>query len=177
MDVIEEKDWDRGLPPNVLPLVAKTGGVNATKVMREISKSWQESFEPSVTCITIPNSADFPYTLLFEAAFSLRFPALTKLDLARGPPPPLPQPQGQRPLKHLGNFPKLKTLILGSVGMLFQKDFTTDVCDEWLMDLQGLHLTPPPGPDRLHPSDTQRDGGSARHAPHQPQPARLQEAH
>lgn len=35
-------DWDKGLPPDVLALVAKAGGLEALKGMRGVSKAWQE---------------------------------------------------------------------------------------------------------------------------------------
>lgn len=50
-------DWDKGLPLDILSLVAKTGGLVEMKVMREVSSrasSWGSaallSFGPQVQC-------------------------------------------------------------------------------------------------------------------------------
>ena len=45
----EVPDWDKGLPPDVLALVAKAGGMEAMKGMRGASKNWQQGFELGVS--------------------------------------------------------------------------------------------------------------------------------
>lgn len=49
-----EADWDKGLPMDVLSLVAKAGGLDAMKSMRGVSKTWQQGFELGITHIRIP---------------------------------------------------------------------------------------------------------------------------
>lgn len=109
-----EEDWDKGLPDDVLALVAKAGGVNEMKSMRQVSKTWQLGFELGVQGITIlevhpmlPPGMQHPMLPQgMEAAG--RFPALTKLDLGRSAAvAALPW------LINLRAFPNLDTLILG----------------------------------------------------------------
>lgn len=72
-------DWDTGLPSDVLALVAKKGRANQMKIMREVSKSWQQGFELAVRGISI-GSVEHP-VLPWGLEVAQRFPALTQLGL------------------------------------------------------------------------------------------------
>lgn len=101
-------DWDSGLPPDVLALVAKAGGVSDTKSMREVSKSWQQGFELGVTGIAIVHTEHPVLPPVLEVA--QRFPGLTRLDLSRS----------ATNAARLGNvrvLPKLESLVLGHRNM------------------------------------------------------------
>lgn len=68
-------DWDKGLPLDVLALVAK--GKDDLKAMRSVCKSWQQGFDVSAVELTI--GGDGP--LLSLGSLSERFPGLVILDL------------------------------------------------------------------------------------------------
>lgn len=83
-----EVDWDKGLPPDVLALVA-TASVRMEgclhlmdmAAMREVSKSWKEGFELGVKKIEIfDNELQHP-VLPSGIEAAERFPGLTALDL------------------------------------------------------------------------------------------------
>lgn len=97
-------DWDKGLPPDVLGLVAKAGGVPEMKAMRGVSHSWQQGFELGVGGVII-RMAKRQVPPLREVTVQ-RFPGLTHLDLAERSVP-------EAWLQNLRAFPKLKSLALG----------------------------------------------------------------
>lgn len=70
-------DWDKGLPTDVLAMVA--GGRDDLKGMREVCKSWQIGFEARATTIILSPHGSF---LPPGPALQERFPALSALDLA-----------------------------------------------------------------------------------------------
>lgn len=89
-------DWDKGLPPNVLPLVAR--GDDDLKAMREVSKTWREGFNSSVTGVRVKARGPVP-----KFGFFLKSPSLTSLDMG-------PDSMGQnRLLKILGAGPTSET--------------------------------------------------------------------
>lgn len=73
---VDGADWDKGLPSDVLAMVARAGGITEMKAMRGVSKQWQEGFELAV--VSIKASLKTP-SLPREVA--LRFPVLTSLDV------------------------------------------------------------------------------------------------
>lgn len=98
-----ELDWDKGLPQDVLPLVAMAGGVEEMKCMREVCKTWQLGFELGVKSIALK----FGHPVLPAGLKpSQRFPMLTKLDLGLSSTSPAW-------LENLRDFSKLDSLILG----------------------------------------------------------------
>lgn len=74
-------DWDKGLPLDVLSLVAQTLGMNQMKIMRGVCKTWQQGFEMGVTGIKI-TSLGHP-ALPSGLELAQRFPGLTMLDLGK----------------------------------------------------------------------------------------------
>lgn len=99
-------DWDKGLPEDVLALVANAGGIEEMKSMREVSKTWELGFELGVQAITIFGLEQPMLPPGLEAA--RRFPGLIKLDLGRSAAEiALPW------LRNLRAFPKLRSLDLG----------------------------------------------------------------
>lgn len=113
----QDVDWDRGLPLEVLALVAKAGGTMAMKGMRGASRTWQQGFDLGVAgigifddtkpvltcgaCILYRPPHQFP-----RSEVTLGFPGLPKLDLGQS---------AIRPawLKKLKLFPRLDILIHG----------------------------------------------------------------
>lgn len=72
--------WDKGLPLDVVAMVAKVGGCEEMKEMRAVSKRWQQGFELGVTAIKILNPED-PLLPSIGSEAVRRFPRLAKLDL------------------------------------------------------------------------------------------------
>lgn len=99
-------EWDKGLPQDVLALVAKAGGVEVMKSMRGVCKTWQLGFELAVQGITI-NSPDHP-TLPSGVEFGQRFSGLTKLDIGHSA-----AETALLWLENLRVFPRLVGLCLG----------------------------------------------------------------
>lgn len=98
-------DWDKGLPTDVLVLVANAGRFEKMKAMRGVCKSWQLGFELGVTGISL-NSL---YPLLPEdgTEAARRFPMLCKLGLGKSK-------TNIKQLEALKAFPRLASLALGS---------------------------------------------------------------
>lgn len=105
----EAADWDKGLPRDVLALIARLGGITATQSMRAVSKSWQEGFELAVEGIEISLLDPVP-SGAGEAA--RRFPGLTSLDMGCK----LASPSW---LAGIGAFRKLSHLALGERFSVF----------------------------------------------------------
>lgn len=106
--IMKRVDWNRGLPEAVLPLMANLGGVKDMKVMRGVSKSWQEGFNLGITSIRISSAEVLPDGLLKGAQ---HFPELTRLDLRDLR---VPKDTTLKMLQALQTFPKLDSLFLGS---------------------------------------------------------------
>lgn len=70
------EDWGKGLPKGVLAMIA--GGSDSLKVMREVSKSWQDGFEGSVTKMKVRGAGPL---LPSDGALATRMPQLSSLDL------------------------------------------------------------------------------------------------
>lgn len=100
-------DWDKGLPPDLLALVARAADMQETKVMRRVSRTWQQGFELGVRCIAVHFEDPVLPNWLKTAQ---RFPALTMLDLGASR-------TSTNWLANLRAFPKLRSLKLGS-GMM-----------------------------------------------------------
>lgn len=97
-------DWGEGLPPDVLALVAKAGGIQHLKSMRGVCKAWQQGFELGVTSIAILKLYHPVLPPGLQAA--QRFPELSLLKLGKSG-------TSQEWLVTLSAFPKLRGLILG----------------------------------------------------------------
>lgn len=127
-------DWDKGLPPDVLDLIVKAGGLAEMVGMRGVSKSWQEGYELSVSKIKTHPLAPQPpptdsqtlhprlpwlrvtnieaaigATPLSEDAAAHRFPHLNWLDLSGAPE----DNQIREWLKTLRALPQLRSVTLG----------------------------------------------------------------
>lgn len=48
---MEDPDWDKGLPTDVIALIARSVYMGETAVMREVCKTWQQGFELGVSSI------------------------------------------------------------------------------------------------------------------------------
>lgn len=156
----EDIDWDKGLPSDVLALVAKAGGNSDMKVMRGISKTWQQGFELAVTGITLDYEYPFippeeepapgwfgpscqprrPKGASANPLFltAVRFPRLTRLALGKCA-------ADEAWLETLRAFPNLKSLDLGlgrdTSVVFFRQYFTFRLTDTGLRHLRGLPLT------------------------------------
>lgn len=129
---MEDADWDRGLPPDILALVAKSGGMASMTVMRGVSKSWQRGYELGVTSLKI--CLHSPMLPPGETS-PQRFPYLASLDLGG-------RPVEEQTLQALKAFPKLRFLTLGLAGNAFQQQFwTSAITDTHLAALRGTPLT------------------------------------
>lgn len=102
-------DWDKGLPTDMLGLVAQAGGVEELKrSMRGVSKTWQDGFELGVRGITLGTQAPpyLPFRILGPSR--RRFPLVSSLDLGLSS-------IHEAWLSGLGaRFPNLACLILGN---------------------------------------------------------------
>lgn len=100
---MESVDWEKGLPPDVLPLVAKAGGLPDMKSMRGACKTWQEGFELGVTGIGVSILSPM---LPDGGLAARRFPMLARLDVGNSS-------AAESWLQTLAAFPKLSSLVLG----------------------------------------------------------------
>lgn len=133
-------DWDKGLPPDVLALVAKAGGLSQMIGMRGVSKTWQLGFELGVTGIRV--SQLDPLLPEGTAAFC-RFPVVQKLNLRDSA-------TQNAWLQTLRVFPKLNSLVLGyttrttsgysSSKVASPLSLTRRLSDAGLAFLRGLQL-------------------------------------
>lgn len=94
------KDWDKGLPIDILAIVAR--GRNELKVMRQVSKSWQAGYEASTRKIKLSGSSP----IIPQAGISKRFPVVR--DLALGA-----CRMDEACLARLAGLAKLESLSLG----------------------------------------------------------------
>lgn len=121
------EDCADGLPPDVLALIAKAGGVPSLKAMREVCKTWQNGFEMAVSGNLGPRKA---MVLPEGAELAQRFPGLTSLDLGESF-------VGNGWLPNLHALPKLRVLVLGrEVG----GGFASRLTDAGLAHLRGLPI-------------------------------------
>lgn len=140
MDQSAHVDWDKGLPPDVLGLIAKAGVcMEETKAVRQVSKSWEAGFGLGVTAITV----HFKGPLITQCSGSLakaaeRFPGVTSLDLGESS-------AGDADLEGLQHFKKLKCLVLGwrvpDWGKQVLGSLATVLTDAGMRHLEGLELT------------------------------------
>lgn len=137
MDHLEENpvDWDKGLPPDVLALVAKAGGLEAMKQMRGVSSQWQEGFELGVNRIKVFLKGPL---LPRGGKAALRFPMLSSLDLGDSA-------TDEAWLESLHAVCKLGSLVLGKDEELLWVDITKKLggrlTDAGVQHLRGLALT------------------------------------
>lgn len=100
-----EIDWDKGLPVDVLGLMAKTGGMSSMKSMRGVSKTWQQGYELGVSHIKLhTRDTSLPWEAQDAAQ---RFPCLTSLDVGHN------TAANPSMFQTLSIFPNLKRLIIG----------------------------------------------------------------
>lgn len=114
-------DWAEGLPPDVLALVAKAGGVPDMKAMRGVNKTWQHGFELGISGIKVPCNSSW------LRGDDVAGPRLAALDLAG-----INFWHGDDRLKNLRSLPYLQSLKLRSSSWL---------TDAGLKHLGGLPLT------------------------------------
>lgn len=101
-------DWDKGLPVDVLAVVARVGGPRSMMEMRGVSATWQQGYELAVTGITIKSSHDLQCAIPPSGTEApQRFPALAKLNLGQST-------LDAAWLANLRAFRKLDTLNLGT---------------------------------------------------------------
>lgn len=113
-------DWDKGLPPDVLALVAQAGGIPEMKAMRRASKNWQGGYDLGVTGIRISSektpigfgdASAHPRMMLEPedevGIYGTRFPGLARLDVGDSS-------ANESWLRIFGAFPKLASLNLGN---------------------------------------------------------------
>lgn len=126
-------DWEKGLPPDVLGLVAKAGGLKEMMGMRGACKTWQQGYELGVTAITI-HFEDPVLPLGAEAA--QRFPGLKVLSIGDSRTE-VGDLQGLRAL------PNLDTLILGKmrISEVVFGGLAERMNNGGMMRLHGLPLT------------------------------------
>lgn len=74
---MENVDWDKGLPLDLLSAVA--GGRNELKAMRGVSRTWKAGYEASITKFVVLRSGPI---LPPGGAFAARFPAARIVHLA-----------------------------------------------------------------------------------------------
>lgn len=135
----EELDWDKGLPPDVLALVARAGGIKAMQQMRGVSSQWKEGFELGVKGIRVSQLGPL---LPLAGETARRFPMVESLMLGNS----LVEESW---LEGLGAFVKLTNLVLGELEkhyIRFKWDGVFDILrvrltDAGLLYLQGLPLT------------------------------------
>lgn len=122
-----EADWDKGLPPDVLAMIAQTGGLEEMKTMRGVSKSWQQGFELGVKGILIFELEDPGLPSGMED--SGRFPGLARLDLGKSK-------TSSAGLGRLQAFPDMANLILGN------RDYAAlgDSLPHCIVDADMVHL-------------------------------------
>lgn len=101
-------DREKGLPLDILAVVARLGGPSLVKAMRGVSTSWQQGYELAVTGITVMDrSCQSKYALLPSGtAATQRLPALAKLNLGKSQ-------VDTAWLANLRAYPSLDCLILG----------------------------------------------------------------
>lgn len=128
---MEDVDWDKGLPSDVLALVAKAGGVNIMKSMRGACKTWQHGFELAVTGIKV--HPEDPVLRLGDGA-AHRFPRLTILDVGESQ-------AHVGDLQGIQGFSNLRKLVLGNAtGYSPPVDLSSRVTNESMIYLRGLSL-------------------------------------
>lgn len=76
-------DWEKGLPLDMLALVATLGGLHETNAMRGVCKTWQHGFESGVKSIKIKFGAKM---LPSGGKAAQRFPALGSFIVEEGDP-------------------------------------------------------------------------------------------
>lgn len=77
---MEELDWDKGLPLDLLSAIAVAGGHEAMKAMRGVSHTWKAGYERSVTAIKLTRTGPM---LPPGGAFAGRFPAARSVDFQK----------------------------------------------------------------------------------------------
>lgn len=99
---VQRVDWDKGLPVDVLALVAR--GSNALREMRGVCKTWQEGFDLSVTGVSVRGNPDLERLVQ-------HFPEMTNLKLGL-----CSRRVQSHLLKELAGASKLGSLSLGNEG-------------------------------------------------------------
>lgn len=102
-------DWEKGLPLELLALLAGLGGRNEMKAMRGVCKLWQQGFEGGTIGLMIgPEGPLLPG----NGSFCERFPMLASLHLGDSP-------VAESDLAQLAGFKQLQTLSLGTQSNCF----------------------------------------------------------
>lgn len=126
-------DWDKGLPVDVLALVAKARGVKKMKSMRGVSKTWQQGFELGVARIAI-RKPEYP---VLGSDAPLRFPFLTQIKLGMSA-------ADAASLEALQGFLRLDRLYLGhsySQIPVLPGALSCRLADSDLQHLRGMRLS------------------------------------
>lgn len=131
-------DWDKGLPLDVLALVARTWKLDPNmKGMQSVSKTWQQGFDYGVSQIAICYEID-PEKSPFRADSAQRFPGLTTLNLGPSEPAPEARERIDAILVNLRGFKKLHTLVLGLEKEETLECIRSSVSDSWIQHLEGM---------------------------------------
>lgn len=124
-------DWDKGLPLDVLALVAKAGGVSEMTAMLAVSKTWQQAFGLTTTAINIRQINQVqPFSI--EAAELHQ--GLTRVSIDSSV-------ASRAWLDSLRLFPKLNSLSLGEQTLWLRPGAPASrLTDADLWHLRGLQL-------------------------------------
>lgn len=128
---MDNVDWDKGLPVDLLALVAKAGGISAMKLMRLVSKMWQQGFDLGVSRIKIHHGDP---SLPWGTGAAYRFPALASLDVGECY-------MNDVTLSSLRFFPQLNSVVLGAEGFANSLKVASQLTDNDLEPLRDLPLT------------------------------------
>lgn len=129
---IDAVDWDQGLTPDVLALVAEMGGLENMKGMMGTSKTWRQGYALAVISIKL-SSTDL--ILPSGATAGQRYPGLTSLAIGA-----CAAPDGW--LETLQYFPRLKILNLGhDRGLYGKSELASRLTNSCLDHLQIVPLT------------------------------------
>lgn len=128
-------DWGKGLPGEVLALLASLGGTENLKAMRGVNKTWRTGFELGIKGIRVPTPAP---PLPEGEELAARFPELAKLDIGDSDKALIPHNW----LHNLTALKRLRCVVLGS-SEYSRLRFSSRVNGKGnnLAHLQGLPLT------------------------------------
>lgn len=108
---LQTVDWDKGLTPDILALVAKAGGREVFEVMRGVSRTWKTGADLTVLGILMKTRDK----IALPADGPTRFPAVRRLEIGRSS-------WGEADMASLAGFQQLTSLNLGE-NWVFEAGF------------------------------------------------------